>query len=500
MTQPRNPFEHHHDHDHDHDHAEVLTQELDPAQQSLADALRMSFLVLKSAMLLLVLFYLFSGFFSVPSGHVAVRLRFGKIVGEGKERIIQPGKFTPAFPYPIEQVILIPMAMQQIQLDKEFWAKPDPKFTGKTEDEQAEGKPGPLDPEKDGSLLTGDANIIHARWSLSYHVSDPLDYVRNVGQEELAAKLVRAAAEEGVVLAVAQRTADDLIKAQYGREALVAHVQKALDAMHSGLKVEPKLLILSRAIIPMSVRTSYEAVIRAESEKAQQIEQAQQDRTKILGEAAGEAHRQLTELIRRYELATAANDKPTVAAIDAQLDWIFMHLEAPRWVARGEISQESSAALWALLMRIEAAERRGDATAAAAAREQYAAALESLEVPSEWRTNLPISGKVAEAINDANSYRATAVTEVQREAKIFQNWFNVYHGAPAVRRIVEAKLWQEAKAQILTGDIETFYLPPSQTNLVINRDPSVARKRQEEQIKSQELERQSEAIKRASEE
>ena len=82
MTQPRNPFEHHHDHG-DHDHDLEVAEQLDPAQQSLADALRVSFGFLKVAMVILVVFYLFSGFFNVPSREVSVRLRFGDQLNHG---------------------------------------------------------------------------------------------------------------------------------------------------------------------------------------------------------------------------------------------------------------------------------------------------------------------------------------------------------------------------------------------------------------------------------
>ena len=63
---------------HDAPHGERL----DAAQQSLADALRTSFSLLKWVMLVLLVIYLFSGWFSVDAQHRAVRLRFGQIVNQ----------------------------------------------------------------------------------------------------------------------------------------------------------------------------------------------------------------------------------------------------------------------------------------------------------------------------------------------------------------------------------------------------------------------------------
>ena len=56
---------------------------LDPANQSLAEALRKSFRILKLLMLVLVVLYFLSGWFSVKPGDVGVILRFGRILGTG---------------------------------------------------------------------------------------------------------------------------------------------------------------------------------------------------------------------------------------------------------------------------------------------------------------------------------------------------------------------------------------------------------------------------------
>ena len=64
---------------------------LDAAHQSLADALRVSFWVLKLAMLLLVVVYLFSGVFNVREQEIAVCLRFGRIVGSPGQQVLEPG-------------------------------------------------------------------------------------------------------------------------------------------------------------------------------------------------------------------------------------------------------------------------------------------------------------------------------------------------------------------------------------------------------------------------
>lgn len=60
----------------------------DPAQQSLAEAMQLSFGILRVVMLALVAAYAVSGLFSVGSNEVALRLRFGRYVGQPGEQVL----------------------------------------------------------------------------------------------------------------------------------------------------------------------------------------------------------------------------------------------------------------------------------------------------------------------------------------------------------------------------------------------------------------------------
>ena len=66
-------------------------QEMDTAMQSLSEALRISFFVLKFVMVVFVLIFFLSGCFEVKPHQEAIILRFGRIVGEGEARRLQPG-------------------------------------------------------------------------------------------------------------------------------------------------------------------------------------------------------------------------------------------------------------------------------------------------------------------------------------------------------------------------------------------------------------------------
>ncbi|MFN7813579.1 MAG: SPFH domain-containing protein, partial [Planctomycetia bacterium] len=187
--------------------AAAVADRLDPAQQSLADALKVSFGILRLALAALVVAWLLSGTFSVGTNERAVRLRFGDYVGGPGEQVLERGTYLAA-PFPIEQVIKVDTRPVTIDLDREFWFEPQESVGATSREGLRAGRAGPLNPVRDGSLLTGDMNIAHARWKTTYHVADPVAYITNVGQPRLAESLVRCAIQLGIVQAVAQFPAD----------------------------------------------------------------------------------------------------------------------------------------------------------------------------------------------------------------------------------------------------------------------------------------------------
>src|SRR5215468_8513217 len=87
---------------------------LDPANQSLADALRKSFAVLKALMLVLVVAYVLSGWFRVQPGEVGFVVRMGRVIGIGNDRVLKPG-WHWSFPYPIDQVVTVATQQERTQ-------------------------------------------------------------------------------------------------------------------------------------------------------------------------------------------------------------------------------------------------------------------------------------------------------------------------------------------------------------------------------------------------
>ena len=399
--------------------AEDFGDAYDPAQQSLAEALKVSFGILKFAMFALLVAYALSGTFSVGSNEVALRLRFGDYVGAPGQRVLERGTYLAA-PFPIEQVIKVDTRPTTIDLNREFWY--EITGGGESKDSFRSGQARPLNPIKDGSLLTGDFNIAHARWSLTYRVADPEDYITNVGRPDLGEQIVRCAVQQGIVQAIAQLPAEDFLKGVVNRELAIGIAQRRLDEMKTGLKLDQ--LNLDQVTAPMAVVSSFDAVTTAEADRSQRIVASQQDRTRILAESAGEAAEKLLAVVTRYEQAVEAGTAAETSAAEAELDKAFMDLN------------------------IDGA---------------------------------MVGGEAAKIINAANTYRTQVVERVKSEREMFERLLPQYQQNP---RIILSRLWEDAREKILTGDVETFYTVPGQLQLQLNRDPEIQKMRQREQLKT----------------
>ena len=404
---------------HDKTHAEALQG--DPAQQSLAEALRVSFAILKVAMFAVLVAYLLSGTFSVGSNEVALRLRFGEYVGGPGERVLERGTYLAA-PFPIEQVIKVDTRPMTLTMDREFWYQTGTRDRGMTRDQIRNSRAGPLNPLLDGSLLTGDMNIVHARWTVTYRVGDPVAFVTNVGNKDLARDLVRCAIQQGIVQAVAQFPADELLKGVVNREVATAVAQRKLSEMSSGLEIDQ--LALDKVSAPVSVIASFDAVTTAETDRSQRIVSSQQDRARILGETAGEGSDKFVELLDRFEQASEVGTPADAAAAEREIE----------------------------------------------------TALTELRVQ-----NVPIGGEVAQVVNAAITYRTQVVERVKGDSETFQRLLPQYERNP---RIILTRLWEDAREQIMTGDVETFYTLPGRLELQLNRDPVIQQERQKAQMRS----------------
>jgi len=242
----------------------------DAGSQALAEALRSSFAIVKFVMLLLLLLFAVSGFFTVGPAEKAVILRLGRPVGEGKNILLGSG-WHWSFPYPIDEVVKIPITEIQSVNSSVGWyyMSPEQAIAFK-----AAGVVPPagntLDPAVDGYAITADRNIIHTRATIYYQVDDPVRYVfeftsvSNAVQNALDNALLYAAAHFGV---------DGIL---YGD---VAGFQDAVEQRASQLADEEKLGITIKqcnvnSVPPRQLKGVFD-----------QVTEAREDRNKVLDDA-----------------------------------------------------------------------------------------------------------------------------------------------------------------------------------------------------------------------
>ena len=88
--------------------------------EALADALRVSFRVLRWVMVILLVAYIGSGVFIVGQHEKAFVLLFGRIAGTATERVKEPGLHW-TLPKPFAEIVRIPVTRVQAVETDSFW-------------------------------------------------------------------------------------------------------------------------------------------------------------------------------------------------------------------------------------------------------------------------------------------------------------------------------------------------------------------------------------------
>ena len=296
--------------------AKPAGDELDAAGKSLSEALRMSFIILKVIMIVLIVAFLASGFETVGSSEQALVLRFGKIRGMGEERLLGPGPHW-ILPYPIDEIVKIPVETTVNLSFDSFWYQesPEEKLSGQRRPARPDK---PLDPKLDGYCLTrsertaeaeaasadsdgSDYNIVHTRWQLTYQIADPERFFRNVYVRDVrpgdvyfsvitgpegVKPLLESLFQDAVVTAMVNYTIDEAISSQ---DRIPRHVQRLLqeklDKIQSGIRVVSIQLTASEP--PAQVRDAFEASTKASQKSQTAITEARTYAGNTLSEAAG---------------------------------------------------------------------------------------------------------------------------------------------------------------------------------------------------------------------
>ena len=257
------------------------TPPVDSGSQALAEALRSSFAVVKAVMILLLAVFLFSGFFTVGPQEKAIKLRFGKPVGEGDKVLLGAGPHW-AWPYPIDEVVKVPITeIQQVKSTVGWFAQ-----TSLEEAADAEPQPRPsLNPTIDGYTITADGNIVHTKATLSYRIEEPVRYVFGFVN---ASNAVQNALNNALIATAARFKVDDLLtRDRIGfQDAVGRRVRQIIETQKLGVIVE-QCIVQSRP--PGQLAEAFRNVVRAEVNRSKMLNEALSYENQITNKAGADA-------------------------------------------------------------------------------------------------------------------------------------------------------------------------------------------------------------------
>lgn len=404
---------------------------MEAANKSLADALRFTYRIIQVLMVVLAGLFFFSGFQQVNEGERGLRIAFGKL---------QSGALTSGFhfslPYPMGQIKIIETTQQTLSIDETFMPA-----GGNVQRSLAS-----LEPGKDGSLITGDGNIVHTRWSILYRRDDPVEFAANLYPDD-EEQLVTAIVERAVVHVVSQVTIDDLLKPGVSNqsdstieERVRLLAQDALDNMNTGIDIDET--ILENKSAPGRVRDAFNLVNEAVEQSDKAISEANSKRSVNLTSLAGTAYQPLLDLILMIEQATAIGQDERAEEI----------LDTIRDVLDGDYNSVGP-----------------------------------VEIAGNTYSSLNFSGELSTLISNARQQRSAKIARAKSRAERFRAQLEQYRANPRVFLFSEiAEAWSQFT---MRKNVSIVWVPPDTEPLVwrITLDPEhvreIERARKEEDLR-----------------
>lgn len=304
-----------------HRDLDVTEQPLDAANQSLADALRASFRILKGIMFILIILYLFSNVRRIESHEQALVLRMGQL----KTGPPHEAGLVWAFPFPIDEIVPLPTRKSnELPIDSHSFHRRKNEI-GKPLSFISRGPTNGLHPILDGALMTSDAGLVHVRWKVIYKIDDVGRYISQIkGKKvEAAEKLIQTYVENVGILLASERTSEEFIRTRLDdvQSEMKRHVNKKLHEIESGITVQS--IEMHEPTPPITVRLAFDHTQRAENQKQKKIREAEKDRTRILNEAAGVAYPKLLDALDQAQ--RTQNSITTNEPLPKRIDQILTH-------------------------------------------------------------------------------------------------------------------------------------------------------------------------------
>ena len=229
---------------------------------------------------LVILGILCSGIRIIETGNQAVILRFGKLVGDTREEQLHGPGLLLAFPYIIDEVIVIPT---ETVYEQSITTHYSGNLNGST--------------SETGYVMTGDNNIAVVSASVKYTVSDPVAYTLTVKN---LPGILDACVSAAMVTEASHMEVDSLLTDQKDAfaRAITEGTARKLEAIGTGIRLVS--IELTHVDMPEEVRGIYEEVNSATVNVSTMLSRARQQREKIIPQAQAEADTLLANAQAEY--------------------------------------------------------------------------------------------------------------------------------------------------------------------------------------------------------
>ena len=239
-----------------------------------------------------LIFWLFTGVYTVGPDEVGVVQRFGKY-----DRTVQSG-LNYHMPFPIETV-KTPKVTEVKRIEVGF------RTVGKNQYRTV---------ERESLMLTGDENIVDAELIVQYKIKEPINYLFNFVGPELT---MREAAEASLRTVVGRHNIDEALTSGklMIQEETKELLQSILDKYKTGVQVVA--VQLQDVSPPKQVIDAFKDVASAKEDKNRMINEAEGYRNDIIPKARGEAQAMIREAegFREARIARAEGDVAKFKAI-----------------------------------------------------------------------------------------------------------------------------------------------------------------------------------------
>ena len=239
-----------------------------------------------------LIFWLFTGVYTVGPDEVGVVQRFGKY-----DRTVQSG-LNYHMPFPIETV-KTPKVTEVKRIEVGF------RTVGKNQYRTV---------ERESLMLTGDENIVDAELIVQYKIKEPINYLFNFIGPELT---MREAAEASLRTVVGRHNIDEALTSGklMIQEETKELLQSILDKYETGVQVVA--VQLQDVSPPKQVIDAFKDVASAKEDKNRMINEAEGYRNDVIPKARGEAQAMIREAegFRESRIARAEGDVAKFKAI-----------------------------------------------------------------------------------------------------------------------------------------------------------------------------------------